>query len=687
MRRFPYAFALAVVPCLLLLSPRATADDLPDGTLAVEAEALVGLHADASHFQASRYEHASGGATLLPKKQPLTWKVRPKQGGTYYLWVRARSGYNDDRFYTTNAGSEYVVTLGPRKIAMEALRDTLDWYGDGENFIWLRSEPLNLDPREQAIQLLAKWDWAHVDRLVLSNDASYRPGIGNVASNDQLAGELVVWGESPYRHPLPPDLAAPKEPKAEVSMIAPRGGSGNGAVIVRLESEGDVAVPFRLFVQPLRGPGGAVLRPRLALVATTGMLVGASLATDGLPEINPIGAFELTPGTARMLWVWVDVPADATPGSYAGSVTIENQISLKQQGVPIRLQVAATTMAPRVDELATFGWWGNARMPKAWWDDQIAHGNNSFLLNVHHDLRFRFDERGELREPIEFASLGPLLTAWQQSRGSILVNWYLHDAKRSQLVSEAPGLPEGDRGTPLEFMSEPWQKAFSTLLLETQRYLESNGVPREKILHYTFDEYLGERFVQVGQVIRSLDPSYQIFSDLSADLETYRRVAPYVDVWCPFFHDLEAMQADGRLAFMRSTGKQIWAYDAGYTQRGEPPYSKFRLKFWQAWKYRLDGCTYWKHQGDRVGTAYYGLVESDPPVTGRRYEAWFSGWQDYQLLLGLDRVTRAGGSQAGAAKQLLDEAVARVCERPEDTTLADQYRRKMLELLDAAAAP
>src|SRR5690606_4522618 len=151
-------------------------------------------------------------------------------------------------------------------------------------------------------------------------------------------------------------------------------------------------------------------------------------------------------------------------------------------------------------------------------------------------------------------------------------------------------------------------------------------------LHYTFDEYLGEKFVQVSLIIRQVDPSLKIFSNLSADIETYRKVEPYLDVWSPWFGDLLAMSRDGRLDDMRSTGKPIWFYDPGYLQRGESPYTKFRHKFWLSWRYKLDGCTYWKHQGDRVGTAYYPLIEDQAPVTSRRYEAWYSGWQDYQLL-------------------------------------------------------
>lgn len=650
-----------------------------------EFEALLKRERDPSPAYVNPYEHASGGAAVYPKQKPLTWRLRPERRGTYYLWLRARSGYNDDKYYTEKDAATYIVNIGSRQIAMQGQRETLDWYTDGENFIWLRSEPLNLDAGPLSIEVRAKWDWAHLDRMLITSDTSFQPGTGNVAANEQLAGRLDLWTANAYFHPLTPTMTPAEKPSTSLQLSAPGGGSANGLVMAQMQNDAGEPVPFRLFVEPLKGPRGQQLKPTLSLVASTGMVVGASLAMDALPTLNPIGAFELSPGRVRHLWVHVDVPADVEPGTYRGQITFENQVSLKQQGVPIQVDVASTDVSIPGDELVVFSWWGTRHMPDSWWDDQIAHGVNSFLLNVHQDLIYRFDEAGNLLGEIDFTGLNPLLRAWDRSRGSILINWYLHDHNRSMLRCEAPELtkmPGGSNGAALPFMSPAWQKAFTTLLTKTQEHLESHGVPREQVLHYTFDEYLGDRFIEVGKLIRQIDPSLKIFSDLSADLETYKRVSPYVDVWCPVFEDLHAMQADGRLAFIRSTGKPIWAYEPGYTQRAESPYRKFRLKFWIAWQYGLQGCTYWKHQGDRVGTAYYGLSSDDPPVTGRRYEAWFSGWQDYQLLKMLDEVTRESGARAEEAKLLLADAVSQVCSKPEDVTLADVYRAQILAFLD-----
>ncbi len=666
---------------------RSYADDaIGAGALAVEAEALVGLHADANKWRVTSYEHASGQASLYPQGQPIIWNVMPEQAGTYYFWVRVRSGWNGDHHMHEQDNARYTVALGSRQVAMESMRQTLDWYGDGHNFIWLRSEPLNLDSVEQTITVLAKWEWAHVDRLVLTGDGSYSPGLGNVSANELLAGRLQWWTGSPYVHPLPPNLVKPEDAGTTLSLVGPRGGTACGALFTRLESDSSTTVPFRLAVRSLKGPGGQTLPAsvlKISSVATTGMLVGSSLATDALPEINAMGAFELAPSTTRMFWVMVQLADDMMPGEYVGTIEIENQISLKIQAVRVRLLVSQTAIQPQMDDLAVFSWWGYHSAPDSWWDDQIAHGINSFLLNVHHDLRYQFNEQGQLEEPIDFSNLEKLVDTLQKNKGWVLVNWYLHDATRATLICQSPG---SEPGAALPMLSEPWKKAFATILEQTQAYLESQGIPRDRILHYTFDEYLGDRFVAVGKLIRSLDPTYRIFSDLSADLKTYKSVAPYVDVWCPFFDDLETMDADGRLAFMRSTGKPIWFYDPGYTQRGASPYTKFRVKFWRAWRYKLDGCTYWKHQGDRVGTAYYPMVEGDPPVTSRRYEAWFSGWQDYQLLEQMADVCRGGSAMAEEAYALLNEAVEQVCDHPTDVTLADHYRRKMLALLDDVAA-
>lgn len=683
--RFQSIHWLSMLLCCLAISCLTTglhADDTASTEQAVEAEALIDLYGGSDQYRVSAYEHASGKASLCTNNKPLIWKMTPKHAGTFYLWVRVRSGWNGDRFYHEKDAARYDVKLGSRIISMQSLHETLEWHGDGQNFIWLCSEPLNLDAVSQRFEVLPHWEWSHIDCLLLTGDRGYNPGIGNVAANEQRAGQLDVWVGDPYTHPFNPEASKPDSTNTVMVLTGPRGGTAQGGMFVRLESRRQDHVPFRMYVNALTHSDGQSLSVdaiQIAPLVFTGMREGAPLAADALPKINPMGAFDLVPQYTRLFWVQVDIPNHAKPGDYVATVNIENQVSLKQQNIQIKLHVAQTQIDPAFNKLTTFSFWGHHSRPTTWWNDQINHGINSYLLYVQSDLKYQFDANGDLIGSIDFSNLQPLLRTWRKTRGHILVQWYLHDQGRASLVCQTP---QGTQGQPLPFMSQGWRKAFGKLLLEIHTYLEAQGVPRDRIVHYTFDEYLGEKFIQVSKVIRSLDRSYLIFSDLSADLETYRRVEPYLDIWCPWFADLQAMSLDGRLDFMRSTGKPIWFYDPGYLQRGESPYTKFRIKFWLSWRYQLDGCTYWKHQGDHVGTGYYAMSPELEPVTSRRYEAWYSGWQDYQLIHQLNTLANSDAQQANVAKQLVDQAVTDVCDHPDDSSMADRYRQKILELLD-----
>jgi len=61
-------------------------------------------------------------------------------------------------------------------------------------------------------------------------------------------------------------------------------------------------------------------------------------------------------------------------------------------------------------------------------------------------------------------------------------------------------------------------------------------------------------------------------------------LAPYVDLWCPYF---EGMIRGGTLDAMKATGKPVWYY--WITQVWDRPPAGGRATPWIAWKYDLDG--------------------------------------------------------------------------------------------------
>lgn len=79
------------------------------------------------------------------------------------------------------------------------------------------------------------------------------------------------------------------------------------------------------------------------------------------------------------------------------------------------------------------------------------------------------------------------------------------------------------------------------------------------------------------------------------------------------------------------------------------------------------------------------VTRADPIIPSKRLEAWREGVEDYTYLHLLREQTRRAGSDAGSnvaeARAILDAAVTNVVSHPDDVTLADTERRRVLSAL------
>ena len=652
----------------------------------LEVETLLGTDAldDSEGREIGNYVGASGGKVLLPGGKPmdLTWRPQIKVGGTYRFWLRARSGLNSDKYMTVQEPVvHYQLRLGSRPVSLHGDRASLCYYDEHQNYAWFVSEPLNLDPGPVALHLKSTWQWASLDVLTLTDDADYKAPTGNLIKRYREHGaHWDVWTAEPYL-PFKPSMQKPKDAATpSIDLYSPRNSTAYGAFAIHsIEASSGVAI-LQLRMPQLRHANGtafpaqhvSIRRLRSMNVMGTDTLI----ATDAIPEINDLGSVELGPGCSAAFWVFMEILPDVAPGVYKGDVTIEDQFSLKVQTVPIQLEVSPVVL-PQSTDLAVF-MFGRDKTGEGTKTD-FRRGLNSFMDIPYSLLKYRFDAEGKLVDGVKDTPAIVKFAALQRkSGGCLLLEWYLHHGPYTTMQRFGPG----DRGSPLALHSAPWKRAFRTLLVAIHDSLEAKGVPRNRILHYIYDEYLGENFVETAKVIRAVNKDYRIFSDLLAPLQDYQRVAPYVDVWCPHFSGLEAMARDGRLEFLKSTGDDIWFYDCGRTQRMSSPYTAYRHKFWRAYRYGLQGCTYHVYRSGRMSDYY--AIRGGPAVHSRRYEGWFSGLQDYKLLKMLEDVARGGDANAGPAAALLEESVSAVTASPQDTGLAETFRRKMIRLLQRA---
>lgn len=636
------------------------------------------------------YEHASGKRSVNLQGATLNWRIKIEKPGLYYMWIRCRSGWQGDKFLAAKPNN-LQLWLGDRGIEMMPLRETLEYHGDGENFVWFRSEPLNLDVGRTSIRVSSAWDYMHIDKLSLAQEGAFKPSVGNVQAMEQAAGKLSVWQvSSPYLMPEQMEKQAPKKTDA-IIVEAQRGGSAYVPILLRNEPDAKNTVEL-LVMMHMAGDNPLIQMQALKILrlTRTGMRIGSALAMDALPEMDQLGSMTLAPGRTEMLWLMVKISPDMPAGEYKATIQFENQTNLEMTTIPVTVRVNGVTLSASPD-IATFNWWGyydswwgGLEKLAPFWKDQMAHGTNSFQLSPYREVKFEFDSSGKLVGKMDFRRLESHIKCLKRTGGYILLAWDQGGKDLDALQCEVPGAKPGAK---LNFMSQAWKAAFKTLVLEITEYLVSRGIERDKILQYIYDEYMGDNFIAVGKLIREWDSRLRIFADLSAPMDVYVKVAPYVDVWCPIRRDLPAMAKDGRLDFMKKNGK-VWSYEAGYIQRGFSPYEYFRLPFWETYHYGLDGCTFWKYMGDKVGAVYYpwNVIYGKAPVTSRRWEAWWSGTQDYMLLKKLETVAKSKSPQSADAAKLLEAAVEDVLAHKEDTTLADKYRMQIIKLLEKQKA-
>jgi len=393
---------------------------------------------------------------------------------------------------------------------------------------------------------------------------------------------------------------------------------------------------------------------------------GGQVAADPLTPLNTLGALTVAPAETAYLWAEMSTKA-ARPGVYAGTLTASSQFAYgdDRHSIPIEITVAEPAL-PETSGLSVFNWWGYSDAPDEWWQAQIEGGTNVFKAIVQHHVGFRFDEQGNLVGDLDFTRLDRVAGFVKQADGLLLLEWYLHAPQFAGLTSRASA-----GAKPLAPFSPAWEKAFRTLVAAIRDHLLADGLDYDHFAEYTYDENIGPDFIRAGKILRDVDPKLRIFSDRTASLEEYKAAAPWVDIWCPHFGGLAGQAADGRLEFMRSTGKPIWAYDEGMDQRVRSGYGSYRLKFWIAWKYGLQGCTYWKYSGDDVGMVYDPLLPDPRPVTSRRCEAWKKGLEDYRCLQAL----RARETDPAT----LEAAVNEVLAEPGDVGRADQVLGRLLQ--------
>lgn len=229
------------------------------------------------------------------------------------------------------------------------------------------------------------------------------------------------------------------------------------------------------------------------------------------------------------------------------------------------------------------------------------------------------------------------------------------------------------------FMGNEWKIWFKKWFEEVTKITTKAGIPKENLYFYPYDEMDGkhiEEFVAFATWVRKEIPDIRLYATINN--KNALQTLPYLDV-------AQVVNRDYLLGDIKTTGPEIWIYDASGPAKSLSPYSYYRIMSWKAFLKGYTGVGFWAYAdaggGDNPGTAWddfdgaypdYAVIyegDNGTIISSRRWEAWRTGIEDYELLT---MYAKAKGE--GAAKTLAKS----VLDNSQDTARADTVRRQIL---------
>ncbi len=471
-------------------------------------------------------------------------------------------------------------------------------------------------------------------------------------------------------------------------------------------------ITLRVELGPLAKKGGKTQVPARGVVTVREAVDVPTLTSDwsadALPRLNQGQTILVPAWGARQVWLSVDSSRLAS-GTWTGQIRLRAlDIVPRETSAPLTVSVWPTGLpAKQTLRLCHWGYVHSSVLsdqPDAALADQVAHGTNVFVGT--HCPRAKFDKDGRLVGEIDYAA---------------------HDAYVRRHAPHGIILFHGWPLTgPAKPFSPTWKKAAVAFLRAWVKHLAELGVGYEGFAFYPVDEPglregLVDTYLDYAKVAREADPKIQMYTDPvgGANLADLKRMAPYVDIWCPNRRGYLMGLGAEKLTFIKSTGKTVWMYECEGNVKHQSPLAYYRGQAWLAWHQGLTGIGFWNYC---VGPdpwyekgEYTMIYQGDGVVPSKRWEAVRDGIEDYSMLCVLKRAADAA-EKAGVAPQAVKAArqvlskdaaiIAAYCGGDEHGTLpgidgprggrivADQRwkaiqkaRRKTAELIPKLAPP
>ncbi len=395
-----------------------------------------------------------------------------------------------------------------------------------------------------------------------------------------------------------------------------------------------------------------------------------------VPDVlMPWNRRRLAAGENLRFWLSVDVPADAKPGLYRG--TLRLKLDGRDALVPLTFRVAGIRLES--DPRLVFGTYYDFPLhrmdgapdafSKAWWrhksEAEMAHLQASGMNALISSVDFERTEEGLKVYPGEFKR--DLAELRRFGLDKVLILALPLDGLYKHYMGRAPGKHQTDAPMPPKEFFDDVTKAvreFEKVAVREnwgERYYTPWDEPEENDFAVSL---VRESLKAVRQV-----PGAKTYLTADPAIRAYRSFAPYLDVWCsqPFSVPREQV---GK-AWNASPQVQYWCYpnhnsgenDHTVVLGGRMTYgfglwrSGFRTLI--PWIYQFYGHDQWNYLDEYYSDFGVRSTDDGDPIPTAMWEAFRQGMQDgrclYTLKKRMESARTAGlTAEAEAARKLLD---------------------------------
>jgi Domain of unknown function (DUF4091) len=533
--------------------------------------------------------------------------------------------------------------------------------------------------------------------------------LGCAAAARADEGTDTLWAVDALTKLLPD--TSPPQARPPIQLEAARGETVSGQVAVRLSR---AAKALRAEVSALQGSGRSIapVRVRLQWVRR----IDVKRNSEGVPLDELVAkapcslpdpfwdrdAIEALAGVTQPLWVEIDVPRDAAPGDYEGTLTVRHDG--QPVTLPLRLKVwdfeMPTARHQQVTNWFTFPGAGSdaAWDSPAFWDlaarfakIMVAHRQTCFKAELRW-IKTTYDPATGFH--CDFR----MLDHWAETFFAAgMDRMELFEAGRATASVDDPAA----RVVPVDLLVEVTspdvkltaEAKLRGILEQLEKHVKEKRWTGRVMIHIADEPFLHcvPTYRQMAAVVHSAAPSLRVIEAVEATgfgdaIDVLVPKLNHLNLWLPYFEKAHAQ------------GKELWFYTCCHPLGRYPnrfldqPLVKARELHWIGYLYGLDGYLHWGLNYFAAGVDPYseeGVSKDlplgdravmypgrDGPVGSLRWSALRDGLQDYEYLWVLENRLSALEKRVGAGADWLEprQRPLELCRRVV-TSFYDHTRR------------